>query len=223
MKREWVKTADESQTLWVPELKQHYHSHHGAVQESRHVFLKSGLAPLAERTLVKILEVGFGTGLNALLTFYEKANPKQEIHFHSIEKYPLKPEEWQGMEVGAFLSEHPSAPQTYQALHEAAWNTEVSISESFTLKKEQTDLKDFSVKENSVDLIYFDAFSPGAQADLWTIEVFEKMQRALRPGGILVTYCVMGAVRRAMQSAGLRVTKIPGPPGKREMVRAYKD
>lgn len=221
MKREWVRTADHSQTLWVPELKQHYHSHHGAVQESRHVFLQAGLAPLAGSKSLKILEVGFGTGLNALLTCLEPQG-RSKIYYHSLEKYPLGKEEWQGMDIPSFLPEHPKAPMLFQAMHEAEWEIGVTISENFTLLKQVVDLKEFKTASNTFDLIYFDAFSPGAQGDLWTEAVFSKMLDYLKPQGVLVTYCVMGEVRRAMKAAGFEVTKIPGSPGKREMVRAYK-
>lgn len=223
MKREWVRTADQSQTLWVPELQQHYHSHHGALQESRHVFIKAGLAELAASVEINLLEVGFGTGLNALLTALEPINPEQVVHYHSLEKYPLDSEEWQGMDLPSFLPEHQSASTLFNKIHQSAWQEEVPIQKGFFLFKDQVDLKSFAAPKNHFDLIYFDAFSPGAQEDLWTETVFAKMQECLKPGGILVTYCVMGKVRRAMQAAGLRVTKIPGPPGKREMVRAYKD
>lgn len=221
MKREWVRTADNSQTLWVPELQQHYHSHHGAVQESRHVFLNAGLKPLADQEPLNILEIGFGTGLNALLTCLEPQG-QQDIYYHSLEKYPLKEEEWRGMDLASFLPEHDSAQNLFTKIHEVEWGTRVQIDLHFELFKEHVDLKSFSPPTGFFDLIYFDAFSPGAQSDLWTEEVFRKMLQSLKPGGVLVTYCVMGVVRRTMKSAGFEVTKIAGPPGKREMVRAYK-
>ncbi len=221
MKREWVRTKDNSQTLWVPELKQHYHSHHGAVQESRHVFLEAGLAALKTNPSISILEIGLGTGLNALLTYLEGPS-ESTIYYHGIEKYPLEDTEWAGMDPASFLGEHPNAPEAFKSIHQAKWNELVNISPRFTLFKEQVDLHNFQANVDNFDLIYFDAFSPGAQSDLWTEDVFKKMHYVLKPGGILVTYCVMGAVRRAMAAAGFSVTKIPGPPGKREMVRAFK-
>jgi len=222
MIRHWVTTKDGSPSLYVPDLTQHYHSLHGALQESRHVFIASGLHQFPEQSEVRILEIGFGTGLNALLSHFEKAQKSQKIHYRSLEKYPLEEAEWQALEWPEFFNENPDYKAFYNSLHEAPWNEAHGLHPLFAVHKEQIDLKNFKPEPDHYDLIYFDAFSPEAQADLWTEEIFQKMHSALRPGGLLVSYCVKGIVRRAMKSAGFLVEKIPGPPGKREMARAHK-
>lgn len=223
MNRHWVKTKDGSPSLYVPELQQNYHSLHGALQESRHVFIEAGLKLFADQKEVRILEVGFGTGLNALLSHFEKLNPSQSIYYHSLEKYPLTEEEWQTLEWPELFSEKPEYQDFYLELHKAAWEKEVNLRPDFTLLKNCTDLKTYSAKAAHYDLIYFDAFSPEAQPELWSETIFAEMYKALKPGGRLVTYCVKGSVRRAMKAAELEVEKIPGPPGKREMARALKE
>lgn len=222
MIRNWVKTKDGSPSLFVPELNQHYHSLHGALQESRHVFIAAGLHQFAEQEEVRILEIGFGTGLNALLSHFEKAQPEQIIHYHSLEKYPLVEEEWQALNWPELFDEKPEYRDFYHELHSAPWNQEHALRPNFNLWKIAANLKTHSAKAAYYDLIYFDAFSPEAQEDLWTEEIFKNMQQALKPDGKLVTYCVKGSVRRAMKAAGLVVEKIPGPPGKREMARAKR-
>lgn len=222
MKRSWVKTNDGSPSLYVPELKQNYHSQHGALQESRHVFIKAGLHSFAEQESVSILEMGFGTGLNALLSHFEKAQPQQRIYYQSLEKYPLLPQEWSQITWPELFEQNPHYQGFYEALHGAKWDEAVELNPQFVLHKRQGDIKFLALGNEQFDLIYYDAFSPEAQPDLWSVEVFTKMRESLKPGGILVTYCVKGWVRRAMQAAGLQVTKIPGPPGKREMSRAIK-
>lgn len=222
MKRSWVKTNDGSPSLYVPELKQNYHSQHGALQESRHVFLKSGLHQFPERKELSLLEIGFGTGINALLSHFEKAAQVQKLHYHSLEKYPLKPEEWQSISWPELFHEKPAYQSFYQLLHQAEWNQKQAIDPHFELLKEEIDLKNFRPQAESYELIYFDAFSPEAQPDLWTEAIFAQLLYGLKDDGMLVTYCVKGIVRRAMQAAGFTVEKIPGPPGKREMLRAFK-
>lgn len=222
MKREWVVTKDGSPSLFVPDLNQNYHSHHGALQESRHVFIEAGLKQFSSQAEVSILEIGFGTGLNALLSHFEKAEFDQDIYYHSLEKYPLEKDEWQSIQWPTLFESKPEYQLFYRALHQAPWELETAISPNFRLVKNNCDLKDFNPEHNRYDLIYFDAFSPEAQPKLWSEAIFKKMQLALRPGGYLVSYCVKGSVRRAMKAAGLEVAKIPGPPGKREMVRAIK-
>ncbi len=222
MERKWVKTKDGSPSLYVPELKQNYHSLHGALQESRHVFIKSGLHHFSEKPELKILEVGFGTGLNALLTHFEKTNPNQKIYYHSLEKYPLEEEEWSAIHWPELFLASPEYHEFYNQAHQAKWNQIEVLNNHFELQKTQIDLVDFEPPGMSYDLIYFDAFSPEAQPKLWTKEVFSRLYKALKMDGILVTYCVKGSVRRAMEAAQFEVEKIPGPPGKREMSRAIK-
>lgn len=221
MNRRVVKTNDNSSTLYVPELDQHYHSTHGAVQESLHVFIKSGLYQfMGSATPISILEIGFGTGLNPLLTLLEAKAHKLIIDFTSLEKYPLTLNEVKELNYSDILNSF-EAKEDLLKLHQAEWEKKVWIDPNFTLRKHQLDFKAYTA-EDQFHLIYFDAFSPGSQPNLWTIDIFTNMYNCLLNGGMLVTYCSKGEVRRNMMAAGFEVEKIPGPPGKREMVRAWK-
>lgn len=220
--RHIIETADSSNTIFVPDLKQHYHSTHGALQESEHVFIEAGFryANAPGKTL-NILEVGFGTGLNALLTLREAELHKTPVNYLSLEKYPLSLEEISKLDYDSIIKEI-DIQNPLLALHSCEWNKGISVSDFFTLKKIDCDLKKIDLPKEYFDLIYYDAFAPSAQANLWTIEIFTKMHDTLNVGGSLVTYCVKGDVRRNMKAAGFSVEKIPGPPGKREMARAHK-
>lgn len=223
MKREIIITADGSHSISVPELKVAYHSIYGAVQESLHVFINAGLieSNLFDYSGVhKILEVGFGTGLNALLTLIEADKNKNRIYYTGIELDPLTEQEIRQLNY----CEHLNMPQyksLFKKMHSVEWEEMFEISEYFSLTKTKCDLPDYS-SEEQYSLIYFDAFAPNAQPELWTKEVFEKMYSLLLPGGLLVTYCSKGDVRRAMIAAGFNVEKLQGPTLKREMLRARK-
>jgi tRNA U34 5-methylaminomethyl-2-thiouridine-forming methyltransferase MnmC len=220
MNREIRITADGSHTIAIPGTNMSYHSHHGAVQESMHVFIQAGLLPIMknyENEPLHILEIGFGTGLNALLTLREAHANQRHIFYSSIEKYPLTQEEIVVLNHGRLLSMHES----FMQLHTAAWNREIVIDPNFTLNKKQLSLP-AAIDTEPVHLIYFDAFAPEAQPDLWTADFFHSLFDLLLPGGLLVTYCSKSEVRRAMTAAGFKVEKLPGPRGKREMVRAWK-
>lgn len=221
MTRQVVKTKDNSTTLFVPELDEHYHSIHGALQESLHVFIEAGLKPIADKKPdIHILEVGFGTGLNALLTAIEANHQKLKITYTSIEKYPVTIEEVAQLNYREAITD-AEALDLLQKMHDSHWEQLTEITPHFSLLKLEADLKEFSA-QHQFDLIYFDAFAPSAQPNLWTIDIFERMYNSLKNGGALVTYCVKGEVRRNMKAAGFDVEKIPGPPGKREMARAFK-
>ncbi len=218
-KREILETGDGSHTLHMPELNEQYHSKHGALNEALHVFIKAGLNHYLKKYTInrplQILEYGFGTGLNCLLTLQNASNAP--IHYTGIEKFPLKEEEITAMDYGNFLEE----PELYRFIHQGDWATEVHIINNFTLHKIQTGFEDY-VNPQSADLIYFDAFGPRTQPELWTAEIFQNCFNNLSEGGILVTYCAQGQARRNMQAVGFEVERIPGPPGKREMLRASK-
>jgi tRNA U34 5-methylaminomethyl-2-thiouridine-forming methyltransferase MnmC len=202
-----------------------YHSTHGAIQESEHVFIQAGLnQALTVHSSVSILEMGFGTGLNALLTLIEAEAHKKAIHYTAIELYPLEAEQIGTLNYCGQLNRN-DLQHNFATLHTSAWQTDIPITEYFTLYKSGTDLLKFEPSQagQQFHLIYFDAFAPTAQPQLWTSAVFEKLFNLLSPGGLLVTYCSKGNVRRAMQAAGFRVEKLAGPPGKREMVRAWKE
>lgn len=224
MERKIIKTDDGSVTIHLPEWNEQYHSRHGAIQEARHVFLKMGLYHFLETYITKelsILEIGFGTGLNAFLTLLESERLNIHINYTGVEAYPVPPEEVK-------LLNYPEASQAeekkdlFLRLHEIEWEKSSSISDSFSLMKME---KKFSeIEENSLyDLIYFDAFGARVQPELWTEEIFNIMFKALKQNGVLVTYAAKGSVRRAMIASGFKVQKLPGPPGKREMLRAVKN
>ena len=221
--RQVITTKDGSHTITVPEWKVSYHSLYGAIQESQHVYIKMGLLSsrwTTQKDKFKIFEMGWGTGLNALLTLIEVNKHKQPIIYTGIEPSPLSTEEIKALNYCHHLGREDLL-ETFDQLHTAEWYREASITPHFTLHKIKSRLQDFTTDEH-FDLIYYDAFAPRAQPELWTKEIFEKLYSMTADGGSLVTYCSKGDVRRAMMEAGFIVKKIPGPPGKREMLRAYK-
>lgn len=220
MKREVIITRDGSSTIAIPEMQVMYHSIHGAIQESRHVYIQAGLQYALAHfsdTPLRLFEMGFGSGLNALLTAIVSQKEQRSINYTSVEAYPVTAEEVGVINHGEALENQ----RLFDQLHKAAWSQTVSIHPYFTLQKEQVGLTSFSTSQ-PMHLIYYDAFAPAAQPELWTQEVFEKLYHMLASNGILVTYCSKSVVRRAMQAAGFTVSKLPGPPGKREMLRAMK-
>lgn len=222
MERSIIITKDGSHTIAIPEMQVTYHSHHGAIQESLHVFIRAGLQPITPRhdAIIRIFEMGFGTGLNALLTLTETEQTQQHIHYTTVEKFPLSITEVAGLNYCQQLN-RPDLQTVFEKMHECEWEKEIPVTNRFTLKKCQTNLIELVIQQ-PVHLVYFDAFAPTAQPELWTKEIFEHVYSWMEPGGILVTYCSKGDVRRAMQAAGFRIEKLTGPPGKREMVRATK-
>ncbi|MCE3296171.1 MAG: hypothetical protein K0R65_1885 [Crocinitomicaceae bacterium] len=219
--KELFTTADGSKTFFLPELNEYYHSHHGAIQEARHVFLKNGLAEKSAQKQLSILEVGFGTGLNAFLTAIEAANKQLEINYTGLEAFPLTSQEAQEM---AYTS-NPDLElfdDLFSEIHATNWGEFSQINSNFKLKKIKETLQQTSFENESFDLVYFDAFGPRVQPELWTEALFAKIYAALKPGGILVTYCAKGQVKRDLKSAGFNVETLDGPPGKREMIRAGK-
>lgn len=223
MNLEVRQTKDGSTTLFVPELNEHYHSVHGALQESLHVFIKMGLeATLVRLPEVRVLEVGFGTGLNALLTLQHTLVNNATVQYDTLEKYPLAPEVVDQLHFERFIL-NPELLDYFKPLHSCPWEETVAISPNFSLRKLETDLESFSPTTASYDLIYFDAFAPEKQPHLWTAPVFQKMYDSLATGGTLVTYCAKGSFKRSLKAAGFTVQALPGPPGKREMTRGVKE
>lgn len=220
-------TADGSVTIAIPELNVTYHSKHGAIQESMHVFIEAGLRPLLHRQeTIAIFEMGFGTGLNALLTLIEATKHQQKINYYTVEAFPVENKIIAQLNYCEQLQQ-PELKPLFEQLHTAPWNQPIQLNPWFTIQKNHTTLFNLSTIQpvnplQPVNLIYYDAFAPGAQPELWTAETFTQLFNMLTAGGILVTYCSKGDVRRAMKAAGFTVEKIPGPPGKREMVRAMK-
>lgn len=220
MKKEIISTADGSHTISIPEMNVLYHSRHGAIQESMHVFMEAGWRYLVSQSPVQpvnIFEMGFGTGLNAFLTAMEAGKQQIRIHYTTVERYPVTAQEAGSLNYPQTLEQE----ELFRSLHQSSWNEDVRINDYFTLCKEDKDLFSFSASR-LFNLIYYDAFAPAAQPDLWTTQIFQKLFNLLDRQGILVTYCSKGDVRRAMAAAGFTVTKLPGPRGKREMLRAVK-
>ena len=212
-----IKTSkDGSHTLYVPELDEHYHSVNGAVNESMHVFIDAGLNQI-QKSEVRILEFGFGTGLNALLTAINSKG--RAIHYHTLEKYPVENSIIEKLNYSGLFDEEYA--QVYNKLHQVGWEREELVKENFFITKRKCDFKDIEL-ENEYDLIYFDAFAPDVQPNLWTKEIFAKAYNALVSGGIITTYCAKGVVRRTMQDLGFVMERLPGPIGKREMLRGIK-
>jgi tRNA U34 5-methylaminomethyl-2-thiouridine-forming methyltransferase MnmC len=214
-------TQDGSHTIAIPELQVTYHSTFGAVQESKHVFIEAGLTPLLQsHNHIHILEVGFGTGLNALLSLGETEKTGSTIAYTAIEPFPLTKEEVQALNYCDQLL-RPDLKMYFQQMHACGWEKEEPVTSRFSIYKTMSPLQVYSL-EHKQQLIFFDAFAPTAQPELWNRAVFDQLYQLLDPGGMLVTYCSKGSVRRTMQSAGFTIEKLPGPPGKREMIRAMK-
>jgi len=220
MKREIITTSDGSSTIFLPDWNEHYHSKHGAIQEAYHVFIKQGFEAITLPHF-SILEIGFGTGLNALITLIEAQNQKIRIDYTGVEAYPVTLEEALKLNYTQELVSSLQLKEIYKKLHEVSWETIHSITDNFSLTKRKQFFEEIIDKEQ-FNLIYFDAFGARVQPNLWSEAIFAKMYDALKQDGVLVTYSAKGSVRRAMLSVGFSVEKLPGPPGKREMLRAIK-
>lgn len=216
--RQLQVTADGSHTLFIPSINEHYHSVNGAVQESRHVFIEAGWRE-TRREEVRVLEIGFGTGLNAFLTLLEAGKEQRRVTYYSVERYPVDEETVRALNYPEVIC--PGQAELFYAMHRAPWQEDVALSPFFTLHKIAGDSNHCTLPAG-IDLIYFDAFAPDKQPEMWNQAIFDKLYALTAPGGILTTYCAKGAVRRMMQAAGYHVERIPGPPGKREMLRARK-
>lgn len=219
MKREIIQTSDGSTTIHLPDWNESYHSKHGAIQEAYHVFIQNGFSLYIGKP-ISILEIGFGTGLNAFITFLESQKSYQQIDYVGVEAYPVSAAEVLSMN---YVNELQSGQhsEVFKKMHESNWNEKVSISENFSLTKRKQFFNEINDIEK-FDLIYFDAFGYRVQPELWSTEIFQKMYDALKPDSTLVTYAARGVVKRSMIEVGFKVEKLAGPPGKREMFRATK-
>ena len=222
MKRKIIETGDGSKTIKILDWNEQYHSVHGAISEARHVYIDAGLNYVLNnnvgQNLFNVLEIGLGTGLNVLLTFIYLEKLEIEVNYIGVEAYPVEEEEYLNLNYPELLGDYKDM---FLQIHQIPWSIPKRITDNFSLEKVQLLFSDITY-ENKFDLIYFDAFGPRVQPELWTEEIFKKMYSSLAPGGVLVTYSSKGDVRRAMMASGFNVKKIPGPPGKREMVRALK-
>ena len=220
---ETIITGDGSTSFFHPELDETYHSRHGAIQEAVHVFIKTGLEYAIEENKLKeisIFEMGFGTGLNCLLTQIWSSKHSFTINYSGIENTVLSNEQIGNCNYVEQLNDE-NASEIFDKIHASVWNNKVDISAHFKLTKIESDIENFSDSEK-FDLLYFDAFGPRVQPFLWEILVLQKMYELLNPGGVFVTYCAKGSVRRSLVEIGFEVERLPGPPGKREMLRARK-
>ncbi|MBM1106354.1 tRNA (5-methylaminomethyl-2-thiouridine)(34)-methyltransferase MnmD [Aurantibacter crassamenti] len=219
MNRKVIITSDGSKTIQIEDLNEQYHSIHGAVQEAEHVFIKNGLSLFKEQE-ISILEIGFGTGLNALITLIRSKEYDIKVKYTGVEKFPVVKNELDQLNYISCL-DAINFQSEFNKMHNAAWETDIELSKDFILKKREEDFLD--IKDVSAfDLVYFDAFGARVQPELWTEIIFKKMYDAMKTDAFLVTYSAKGSVRRAMQAVGFEVERLPGPPGKREMLRAKK-
>lgn len=217
-KIELRQTADGSNTLYLPELDETYHSNHGAVQEALHVFIEHGLTFVAEdKKSISVFEMGFGTGLNALLTAQWAEKHQRKMEYIGIELHPISEEIWRQMDY----VQEKSEVELYAKIMSAAWENYQEINPYFQLRKIEKDVLQLE-RQEQVDLVYYDAFGPRAQSEMWEIPVLTKMYELLKPGGVFVTYCAQGQMKRNLKSLGFELTELPGPPGKRVMTRATK-
>jgi tRNA U34 5-methylaminomethyl-2-thiouridine-forming methyltransferase MnmC len=218
LKREIIKTQDGSTTIHLPEWNESYHSKHGAIQEAYHVFINNGFS-LFDGKPIAILEIGFGTGLNTFITLIEALKMKQIVDYVGVEAYPVSIEEAMMMNYSNQIDVNQS--EFFKQMHTLCWNDKTVLNECFTLTKRKQFFQDIN-DVATFDLIYFDAFGFRVQPELWSEEIFDKMYKALKPNGVLVTYACRTSIKNAMLIAGFSVEKLPGAPGKREMLRAIK-
>ena len=220
MSLEIITTADGSNSLRNTTLDETYHSVHGAIQESLHVFIENGLMSFIGKLKkeISILEVGFGTGLNALLTLQCARAHRQKVKYTTLEPNPLSEEIWSSLNYSVTLN----CASEYDSLHRSHWQVGTTLDSYFELLKVRTTLQEARLEAGSFDLVYYDAFAPSKQPELWELPMMEKVVATLRPGGVLVTYCAKGQLKRNLRDLQLNVETVPGPPGKKEMVRASK-
>ncbi len=220
MRKEFQITEDGSHTIYLPEMDEHYHSIHGAVQESVHIYIEQGLLQMPVSP-ISILEIGFGTGLNAYLTYCYSQKKNICVDYFSLEKYPLSESEYSTLNYPQSI--FPEWAEIFDQIHRTEWELMNEISSGFSLKKIQADLLTFEFDAvPQFDIVYYDAFAPGKQPEMWSDEIIQKVAAKVKTGGIIVTYCAKGSVRRAFSSAGFLMERIPGPIGKKEILRGKK-
>ncbi|MFT5580863.1 MAG: tRNA U34 5-methylaminomethyl-2-thiouridine-forming methyltransferase MnmC [Lentimonas sp.] len=215
MKRRVIDTADGSKTIQIEDWDEQYHSIHGALQEALHVFIQNTEARLNGRKEISILEMGFGTGLNALLTWKMAEELSVKVQYTTLEAFPIEFEEYAQLD---FQNVWGEKPKNFYALHEATWDEKVVMSSNFSLEKKRQTFEEYKATSKEFDFVFYDAFGPRVQPHLWTIPIFHQLFKSCKPGGTFLTYCAKGQVRRDLQSVGFEMERLPGPPGKREML-----
>lgn len=220
MKRKLIVTADGSHSFYLEEMDEHYHSKHGSIAESNHIFIEAGLKQKsAEKSNFKLLEVGMGTALNVWLSALALKGSGLKVNYTAIEAFPLSLDEAQNLNYPDLLGKGRAL---FNKIHQSAWESPMQLTEELSLLKKQVSLQSLSL-EQAYDLVYFDAFAPEKQPELWEEAIFRKLYDSMTKGGVLVTYCVKGVIRRRLKAIGFEVEKLAGPPGgKREMLRARK-
>ena len=219
MEQKIITTNDGSKTIYLPHLDETYHSSHGAVQEAIHVFVRYGIQSVEQKE-ISIFEMGFGTGLNALLSYVESEKAGINISYSGIEAYPVALDIAMQMDYCLLIGEDHQSK--FEQLHKADWDTVHQLSDLFSFEKIHAKIEDYFPEKEQVDVVFYDAFGPRAQEDMWKPEILQKMHDLLKPNGFLVTYCAKGQVKRDLKSIGFEIEPLPGPPGKREMTRAWK-
>ena len=224
MNRKIVVTDDGSSSIFSEEVNQHYHSHFGALQESKHIFIDAGLCAETVSHLeeISVLEIGFGTGLNALLTCLKAKELHKKVYYETLELYPLTQQEVEQLNYPDILP-CLNVRELFEKIHLAKWNNKQTISENFILHKRLVSAIDANYTPNRFDVVYFDAFSPEAQPELWSKELFEPIYNSMKNGGILLTYCTKGTVKKTLTDIGFQIEKLAGPVGKREILRGKKE
>ncbi len=220
MNRELHITKDNSHTIYVPEIDEHYHSKFGAIKESKHVFINAGLRYYGKQNL-KVFEIGFGTGLNMLLTMIEATKSGIIIEYYSIDNFPLDLKIINELNYTDILKLNETEKNLFYRMHNEKWNTDIKLNNNFKFTKINNDISRYQIPF-FYDLVYFDAFAPDKQPEIWSKDIFQKIFNNLISNGILITYCAKGTIKRTLQSVGFHVEGIPGPTGKREMIRARK-
>jgi tRNA U34 5-methylaminomethyl-2-thiouridine-forming methyltransferase MnmC len=216
-----IQCKDGSHTLLNEALDETYHSRHSAILESQYVFLEKGLSAFDGFESIHVLEIGFGTGLNAWLTALESQEKIPKIVYTALETHPVPEDVWHHLNYTT-VHQVDNGEALFESIHRAEWNKPVELMPQFTLYKQQNSLMDYQGEKESVDLVYFDAFAPSKQPDMWTVDALRPVAEAMKRGGTLVTYCSQGQFRRNLKTVGIEVEKIPGPPGKREMIIGHK-
>lgn len=216
------KTKDGSHTLVSKKFGELYHSHNGSIQEAVHIFIQYGLAEFSKEK-ISVFEMGFGSGLNAILSYYYAQKKNIQINYTTIEAFPIDIETSKILNYNQFIKE-PNFDKDFNQIHLAAWNKEIKISKYFSINKIENKIENLAIENlKKVDIIFYDAFAPSAQANLWEKEVLTKMFNLLKPEGFLITYCAKGVFKRTLKEIGFRIEALPGPIGKREITRAWKE